>query len=288
MKTSGSLEVSHLRTLGKEWSLQAVHRITSRHNVPKWEIFPHVSLSLKLPMRTSALQKMHAEIMRWVHSLTKTKTKCFVWCFRCAWFRCGLPSSLCKVPSWWFFFDAAFGSRNRFRRGLPQWQASEVRPIHPKPSWLPLQRERTMSPIRQHGDSFFTKPAGRAGLVSCLKDESWGTEICLRCLRFTSMAALLTFQDQRKDWNFQTWRNVLIIWTKNWWESASWEAQRRRTRRLFFLSIKTQFKTLRDIFFQYIFNFTSLFQLNLQVCPVGGWFLRESGGLAAGLPSGHP
>ena len=74
------------------------------------------------------------------------------------------------------------------------------------------------------------------------------------------MAALLTFQDQRKDWNFQTWRNVLIIWTKNWWESASWEAQKRRTRR-FFLSIKTQFKTLRGIFFQYIFNFTSLFQI---------------------------
>ena len=127
-------------------------------------------------MRTSALQKMHAEIMRLVHSLTKTKRSqvlrlvlplCMI-----------LPASLprfakCKVEN---FFRRSFWFENRFRRGLPQWQASEVRPIHPKPSWLPLQRERTMSPIRQHGDSFFTKPAGRAGLVSCLKDESWGTE----------------------------------------------------------------------------------------------------------------
>ena len=42
---------------------------------------------------------------------------------------------------------------------------------HRKPSWLPLQRERTMSPLRKHGDIFFTNPAGhggsRAGPVSC-------------------------------------------------------------------------------------------------------------------------
>lgn len=209
MKTSGSLEVSHLRTLGKEWSLQAVHRITSRHNVPKWEIFPHVSLSLKLPMRTSALQKMHAEIMRWVHSLTKTK--------RSQVLRLVLP--LFMISLWppflalqsaklMIFFRRSFWFEKPISQ-RPATMAGFWSETHPPQAIMASSTAGKNHVANQTAWRQFLHQARWEGRT-CILLERWvlGNWICLRCLRFTSMAALLTFQDQRKDWNFQTWRNV--------------------------------------------------------------------------------